>query len=199
MTTPKLLFLAGSTRTGSFNAQLAEAAARIAESEGTAEVTRIDLADYELPIYNGDLESSEGLPEAARQLKQRFRDHHGFLIASPEYNSTLAPVLVNALHWISRPASSDEPPLSAFQGKVAALTATSPGGLGGLRGLVPLRMMLSNIGVQVLPNQLAVPGAMKAFGDSGQLVDDNQQQALATIVRELIRVAEQIGKTDQPS
>lgn len=192
----KILFIAGSTRTGSFNAQLAERAAHTAEQRGDVTVTRINLADYDLPLYNGDLEKEKGLPEAARKLKQQFRTHHGFCLASPEYNSTLSPLLINALHWISRPESQDEPGLVAFKGKVAGLLAASPGGFGGMRGLVPLRMMLGNIGVHVIPTQLAVPQANKAFDESGRFKEESWQQRLEVLVDELVATAEVVGKAE---
>lgn len=189
----KLLFIAGSIRTGSFNAKLAEAAARIADTLDNVTVSRINLADFDMPLYNADYEIANGLPDSARQLKRLFREHHGFLIASPEYNSSICPLLVNTIAWLSRPESKDEPGLVAFKGKVAALVAASPGALGGLRGLVPLRMMLSNIGTQVVPPQLAVAGAGSAFDDNGQLGDGNKQQALAGVVKSLIATAGAIG------
>lgn len=192
--TTKLLFTAGSTRQGSFNARLAEAAAQLAEQHPEVSVTRLHLGDYDMPIYNGDLEAAEGLPANARRLKALFRAHHGFLIASPEYNSSMPPVLTNALHWISRPETDDEPGLVAFQGKVAGLVAASPGGLGGLRGLVPLRMMLGNIGVHVLPQQMALSKASEAFHDDGTLVKASDQERLASVVEALVETAAALGR-----
>jgi len=178
---PRLLFLAGSTRQQSFNRRLAALAAALAR-EQQAEVTLVELSDYPMPLYNGDLEEQEGLPPAARELKALFRDCDGFFIASPEYNSCISPLLKNTLDWISRSESRDEPPLVAYKGKVAALAATSPGMLGGLRGLVHLRMMLGAIGVHMLPDQLAVPQAMKAFAEDGTLADERHQRTLRSIV-----------------
>ncbi|MCS3904254.1 NAD(P)H-dependent FMN reductase [Methylohalomonas lacus] len=188
---PKLLFLAGSARQGSFNRKLAKLAAGLAEGEG-ANVTLLELADYPLPIYNGDLEEEQGIPKPARELKKKFIDCDGFFIASPEYNSSIPPLLKNTLDWLSRKESADEPPLAAYKGKVAALSAASPGGNGGLRGLVPLRMMLGNIGVHLIPQQLAVAGAGDAFDDDGRLKSDQQLQTLTGIMRELVRVSRQL-------
>lgn len=192
----KILFISGSIRTGSFNGQLAARAADTAEQRGDVTVTRINLADYDMPLYNGDLEKDKGLPEAARKLKHQFRTHHGFCLASPEYNSTLSPLTVNALHWISRPETQDEPSLVAFKGKVAGLLAASPGGFGGMRGLVPLRMMLGNIGVHVIPSQLAVPQANKAFDEDGHFKDESWQQRLQAVVDELVSTTEVLGKAE---
>ena len=187
----KILFLAGSVRKGSINKTLASLAANMAEDAG-ADVTLIDLKDYEMPIYNGDLEKEQGLPENAKKLKQLFIEHDGFFIASPEYNSSYSALLKNTIDWLSRPHKDNELPLSAYKGKVAALGATSPGALGGLRGLVALRMLLGNIGVTVIPPQIAIAAGFKAFDSEGKLVDDNQQKMLRSVVDELIRVADRL-------
>ena len=147
--TPKILAFAGSTRTDSLNKKLVKIAANGAKNVG-AEVTFIDLRDYPMPLYDGDLEAKEGLPPNALKLKEIFWQHQGFLIASPEYNSSYSGVLKNTIDWLSRPASSDEPGLSCFVGRVAAIMSTSPGALGGLRGLAALRQLLENIQVIVL-------------------------------------------------
>jgi chromate reductase len=181
----KLLFLAGSARKDSLNKKLAKVAYNLALAQGV-NATFIDLKDYPLPIYDGDLEDESGLPENALKLKQLFTDHSGLFIASPEYNSSISPLLKNTLDWISRPHASDEIPLSAYRDKVAAIVAASPGGLGGLRGLVPLRMLLGNIQVLVLPQQLALASAMSAFDEQGQLVDEQKGKALGAIVATLI-------------
>ena len=190
----KLLFFSGSIRKDSFNKKLAYQAYNIARDQFGANCTYIDLKDFEMPIYNGDLEAESGLPENAKKLKKIFCEHDGFLIAAPEYNSSLAPLLKNSLDWISRPQTENEPALIAFKGKIAALTAASPGGFGGLRGLVPLRMMLGNIGVLVIPNQLAIPFAAKAFDEKGNLQDEKQKASLTSVVKEFATTAGKIKK-----
>ena len=181
----KLLFLAGSTREGSINQKLAEKAANVAR-EKCAEVTVVSLKDFEMPLYNGDLEGAEGLPANAIKLKKLFIEHDGFYIASPEYNSSFTALLKNTLDWISRPHEEGEAPLSAYTGKVAAIGATAPGALGGLRGLVPLRMLLGNIAVHVVPNQVAIPFGFKAFGDDGNLLDTGQTKMLEASIAQLV-------------
>lgn len=188
MTMTKILMFAGSARKMSTNKQLAALAKRMGQDAG-AQVTLIDLADFDMPIYNGDFEADSGLPENAKRLKQLFVEHDCFFIASPEYNSSIPAVLKNALDWISRPHSDDEPTLWAFQGKVAGLGAVAPGALGGLRGLVPLRMMLGNIGVTVVPAQVAVWDGFNAFDDDGALVSERQAQMLETTVSQLVKTA----------
>ncbi len=188
---PKILAFAGSSRKDSLNKKLVKIAASGAESAG-ATVTFIDLADYLMPLFNQDLESQQGMPEKAHEFKKLLIEHDGFLIASPEYNSAFSPLLKNVIDWASRAESKDEPPLVAYKGKVAAIMATSPGALGGIRGLVFLRMLLSNIGVTVIPDQIAVPHAMKAFADDGSLIDEKQQQAVIDLGEKLSGVATQL-------
>lgn len=171
--TPRILAFGGSLRRDSFNHRLAALAASGARESG-AEVTLISLRDFPLPVFDEDLEARDGLPENARKLKALFRGHHGLLIASPEYNSSITAALKNAIDWVSRSESAGEPPLSVLSGKTAVLCAASPGGLGGLRGLVHLRAILGNLGITVLPDQVAVPSVHTAFSEEGSLTDPKQ-------------------------
>ena len=173
MAHPKILAFAGSARRGSYNQRLVQIAARGAEQNG-ADVTLLDLGDFPLPLFNEDLESETGAPENATRLKQLFREHHGLLIASPEYNSSITPLLKNTIDWVSR-AAPGESPLAAYHGKVATLMSASPGALGGLRGLVHVRSILGNMGVIVLPGQVAVSRAFEAFDETGALKDEKRQ------------------------
>ena len=170
---PRVLAFAGSARVDSYNSKLVKVAAEGVRDAG-AEVTLVDLRDYPLPLFDQDLEQEQGMPENAAKVKQLFLDHDGLLIASPEYNSSITPLLKNTIDWVSRPADG-ESPLAAYRGKVAALMAASPGGLGGLRGLVHVRSILSSIGVIVLPDQIAVSRAFEAFDDDGQIKDEKQR------------------------
>jgi len=170
---PHILAFASSTRRESFNKKLVAIAAQGAREAG-AEVTLIDLKDFPLPLFDQDLEAEQGMPENGKKIKKLFIDHDGLLIASPEYNSSLPAVLKNAIDWVSRPAPG-EPSLVAFRGKVATLMSASPGALGGLRGLVHVRSILGNIGVIVLPDQIAVAKAHEAFQPDGSLVDSKRQ------------------------
>ena len=177
MTTPRILAFGGALRRDSFNQKLAAIAAAGARDAG-AEVTLIALRDFPMPVYDGDLEDASGLPEAAKKLKALFREHHGLLIAAPEYNSSISGALKNAIDWVSRQETDDEPSLSALSGKSAVLMSASPGGLGGLRGLVTVRSILGNIGITVLPDQIAVSKAYEAFNDDGSLKDAKQQAGI---------------------
>ena len=173
---PRILAFAGSLRRDSFNRKLVPIAAKGAREAG-AEVTLIALKDFPLPLFDQDLEAEQGMPENGKKLKQLFIDHDGLLIACPEYNSSITAVLKNTIDWVSRPAPG-EPSLVAFRGKVATLMSASPGALGGLRGLVHVRSILGNIGVIVLPDQLAVPKAYEAFEADGSLKDPKQQAGI---------------------
>ena len=188
---PRVLAFAGSSRRGSFNQRLLRAAAQGARDAG-AEVTEVDLGSLELPIYGGDLESVSGLPAGARSFKEALLAHDALLIAAPEYNSSITPLLKNAIDWASRPASKNEPPLACFRGKVAALVAASPGALGGLRGLRHVREILMNIQVTVIPDQIAVPKAHEAFAEDGSMSDAALAGKVAALGGTLARVASRL-------
>lgn len=187
---PRILAFAGSTRKQSFNRKLAKFAAEGARRAG-AEVTLLELADYRLPLFEEDLESEQGPPEAATRLKSLFLEHDGLLISSPEYNSSVTPLLKNTLDWVSR-AGAGQASLAAFSGKVAGLLSASPGALGGLRGLVHLRSILGNIGVLVLPSQVSIPKAKDAFEDNGEPKDAKFKASVlelsATLVNSLAKL-----------
>jgi NAD(P)H-dependent FMN reductase len=179
----RVLAFAGSARAGSFNKKLIAAASHMAREAG-AQVTQIDLADFPLPIYHGDLEASEGLPPNGRKLKDIFLGHDALMIASPEYNSGYSALLKNTIDWVSRPVKG-EPSLACFTGKTALLLSASPGVLGGLRGLAQLRSVLSNINVLVLPEQVAIPKAETAFGPDGFPADPAVRDRLRAAVQRL--------------
>ncbi len=190
MTSPvRLLFLAGSARKASFNRQLAELGAGIAEANGIA-ATRLDLGDYPMPLYDGDLEAAEGPPENARKLKHLFSLHTGVFIACPEYNSSITPLLKNALDWMSRVREGEEAPLEVFRTRVFAIGSASPGALGGLRGLNTVRQVLElGLGALVLPDQLAIPRAGEAFDEHGHLKNKDTQATFKTLIQKLARAA----------
>jgi len=170
----KVLAFAGSTRRDSFNQKLVSIALDGARQAG-ADTTYINFKDFPLPLMDEDLEREEGTPENAKKLKEIFQEHDALLIASPEYNSSISPLLKNVIDWVSRPADGEQP-LSAFDGKVAALMSASPGGLGGVRGLVHLRSILGSIKVLLLPDQYCLSSAYEAFNEDGRLVDSEKEQ-----------------------
>ena len=179
MTKPKILAFSGSARKNSYNSRLVRLAVEGARQAG-ADVTVIDLKEYPLPIFDEDLEKEVGSPENATRLKKLFLEHDGLLISAPEYNSSITPLLKNTIDWVSR-AAAGEAPLAAYTGKVASLMSASPGGLGGLRGLVTVRSILGNIGVTVLPDQVAVARAFEAFAPDGKLKDAKQQSQVEAL------------------
>jgi chromate reductase, NAD(P)H dehydrogenase (quinone) len=185
----KLLFLSGSARDGSFNKKLARLGAEIAAANGLAS-TFADLGDYPMPIYDGDIEAKSGPPENATKLKALMSIHAGVFIASPEYNASITPLLKNALDWVSRVKTEGEAPLHVYTSRVFALGAASPGGFGGLRGLIATRQVLElGLGALVLPDQVLIARAMDAFEDNGHLKDKAQQTALKAVVEKLARAA----------
>jgi chromate reductase len=183
----RILGFAGSAREDSFNKKLVRIALRGAEAPG-AEVKSVDLRDYPLPLYDGDSESTNGLPESVAVLRSEFQKADGLLIASPEYNGFLSPMLKNTVDWLSR-STEASPDLSAFQGKVAAIMAASPSPLGGLRGLRGLRELLTNLGITVLPNQVTIRSAFTAFDQDGNIVDDAHAKQVEALGAELTVMA----------
>jgi chromate reductase len=171
---PRILAFAGSLRRESFNKKLAAIAASGGRRAG-ADVTLIKLEQFPLPVFDQDLESEQGMPENGARLKKLFIDHDGLLIAVPEYNSSITAVLKNAIDWVSRQTPGEPSPLMAFRGKAAILMSASPGALGGLRAQDHVRSILGNIGVIVLPEQVAVARAHQAFQPDGSLSDPKQQ------------------------
>ena len=188
---PKILAFAGSSRIDSFNKKLVKFAMAGARKAG-AEVRYVDLLDYPMPLFNEDLEKQEGLPRKVVEFKHLLREYQGFLISCPEYNGSITPLLKNTIDWASRP-ELNEKPLSCFKGKVAALLATSPGGLGGIRGLVHVRAILEGIGVFVIPEQKAIPNAGQAFDELGQLKDERQAQGVLAIAQKLTEVTTKLS------
>jgi chromate reductase, NAD(P)H dehydrogenase (quinone) len=188
MNPPKILAFAGSARQASFNKLLVKIAVEGARAAG-AQVTFLDLRDLPMPLFDEDLEAKEGLPENVRKFKQLMMAHQGFLIASPEYNGSITPLLKNAIDWASRPLPGEPPfALSCFRDKVAVLMSASPGGLGGLRGLTHVRTILSGIGVLVLPEQIAIPRAFEAYDAEGRLKDSKQHEAVEQLGGKLATV-----------
>jgi NAD(P)H-dependent FMN reductase len=191
MPNPKIAAIAGSLRAGSFNKKLLAIAADAARAAG-AEVTVLDLRELVLPVFDEDLEEASGLPVGAKKLKAVLRESDGLLLACPEYNSSITAALKNAIDWASRAESDDEPPLAAFRGKAAALIAASPGGLGGLRGLVTVRSILGNVGVLVLPDQVALGTAHEAFDADGRLKDERKTKQVVALTQGLVEVARKL-------
>jgi chromate reductase len=175
---PKILAFAGSARQQSLNMRLVQVAAQGARQAG-AEVTFIDFKDYPLPIYDADIEA-EGFPDNARRLRQLMLIHQGFLVASPEYNGSVSPLLKNVIDWCSRPVDGQDG-LAPYRNKVIVLMSASPGGFGGLHALPHLCTVLSGIGAIVLPDQVALPKAHEAFTPEGGMTNQQQQATIEAL------------------
>jgi NAD(P)H-dependent FMN reductase len=193
MSSPKILVIPGSLRSESHNVRLAALAAKelmLAD----ADVTRISLVDYPLPIYDADFAAKSGPPLNALKLKQIVSAHRGVFIASPEYNASITPLLKNTIDWISTVRERGDPPLAAYQNRAFALGAASPGRSGGMQSLLALRQVLS-VGCRalVLPDQVTVPNAAEAFDEMDGLRDTRAAEQLKLVVRRLIDYARMIG------
>lgn len=185
MPTPRILVFAGSTRAGSLNARLAALVVKELALQDVP-VTQISLADYPLPLYDGDLEAASGVPENAKALHRLMTEHEGIFIASPEYNAGMPPLLKNAIDWASRIRGQPAP----WKGRVFAIGAASPGGFGGYRGLIQLRQTLGlGLGATVLPEMTVVIRANDAFDDIGSFKDEAMTKTLQTMLARLVEEA----------
>ena len=194
---PKILVFAGSTRSGAFSGRTADAAMKELAILG-ADVTRISLSDYPLPIMDQDLEREKGIPENAMKLGRQIAAHDGMLIASPEYNSSIPPLLKNALDWVSRIHRDEGRPFDPYRGKVAALCSSSNGNFAGVRALYHLRAVLMSCHVEVITPQCSVARAAEAFDEDGQFRDERVRKAMETVVQTLIERARMLSTRVEP-
>lgn len=191
--TPRILVFAGSIRSGALSGKTADAAVKELALQG-ANVTRISLADYPLPILNLDLEREKGLPEHAVKLAHMLGAHDGLLIASPEYNSSIPPLLKNAVDWTSRVKTDAQGrPLRAFHDKPVGLCSSSAGGYAGVRALNHLRAVLVHCQAEVISPQCSVPRAQEAFDGNGDFLEERLQKAMAKVCRTLIERARMLS------
>jgi NAD(P)H-dependent FMN reductase len=189
MSLPKILVIPGSLGTESYNVRLAALATKEL-TMADADVMRISLVDYPLPIYDADVAAQSQPPQNAVRLKQLMCAHHGVFIASPEYNACIAPLMKNAIDWISVVQERGEPPLSAFAHRVFALGGASSGRSGALASLLSLRQVLSvGCGALVLAEQVSVANAASAFDDMDELKDSQTADDLRLVVRRLVEAA----------
>ena len=191
MSALKILVIPGSLRSGSHNAKLAMAAAHEFALAG-ADVTRISLADYPLPIYDGDLQAKSGVPKNAVNLKRMIGSHHGVLMVTPEYNSSVPALVKNTIDWITRVQDPHESRGQVFREKPFAIAAASEGRLGGTRALAALRLILSACHAIVVPNQLALSFADQAYDDMDRLKKEADIEALRALVTQLIEVSQRM-------
>ena len=185
-TRPKILVFAGSAREGSVNKRLARVAARCVEEAG-GDVTFVDLRDYPIPIYDGDLEARDGMPPFVVKLRERFVSHQGLLIVSPENNGSVSALTKNTIDWLSRDYQGRSG-LEPYRGKIAAIMGASPGGFGAISGLAHLRQILTKLTVLVIPEQVTLSKADEAFNQDGTLVDDRNLKAVTAVAKRLVEV-----------
>lgn len=183
---PRILVFAGSIRTGSINETLAAAVAKALTDAG-AETTHISLKDYPLPLYDGDLQARDGVPEPAKRLVDLFLAQQGVFVANPEYNASFPPLVKNTFDWMSRINIEGRPPLPAFKTKVFALGSATNGAMGGYRGLTQLRQMMElGLGALVQPEMVSVGGASDAFGPDGALKNPRTADFMRSVVEKLV-------------
>lgn len=190
--TIKILAMSGSSRRDSLNQKLLLTAIEGAREAG-AEVTPVKLADFSLPLYDGDLEAASGLPAGAKTLQQMLAGHQALLIASPEYNGGYTALLKNTLDWISRPGEDGKSGVALFSGKVAAVVSASPGQLGGVRSQVGIRAVLEKLGLLVIPESIALGSAHTAFDEAGLLKDQKLQHVVKSVGAALHRTASRMA------
>jgi chromate reductase len=196
----KVLVFAGSARRDSLNKKLARVAARHAQEAG-GEVTFVDLDDYPMPLYHGDLEAAQGLPENAKRLREVFVAHDALLIASPENNSSVTALLKNTLDWLSRSIGDGKGAnsgLAPYRGKLAGIMSASPGAFAGVRGLPHLRQILASLGVTVLGAQVSIPRADHAFAADGALTDAGADGLVAKLALAVVETAGKLREAPDP-
>src|SRR3954463_9415386 len=191
MSAQKILVIPGSLRTGSLNAKLAATLAHELAETG-AEVTRISLSDFPLPIYDGDLQVKSGVPKNAVNLKRMMSGHHGVLIVTPEYNSSVPALVKNTIDWVSRVQDAHESRGQVFRERAFAIAAASAGRLGGTRALSALRLILTACHAAVVPNQLALSFADQAYDEMDSLKNAADSEALKALARQLIDVSQRM-------
>ena len=181
MGNPRILAFAGSTRKESFNRRLLAVAVELAR-QADLDVQHIELSDYPMPIMDEDLEAEQGQPERATALRKAMLEADGLLLACPEYNGSITPLMKNVIDWCSRKESGGGD-LAPYENKKALLLGASPGRRGGKRSVATVRSILGNIGVEVFDKEFTLPGAGDAFDHLGQLRDVEMVDALKAIVK----------------
>lgn len=186
----KILVIPGSNKSGSYNVKLAAAAAKEFALLG-ADVTRISLLDYPLPLYDEDLKSNEGIPKDTYKIANLIASHDGVFIASPEYNASISPLLKNMIDWVSVIRERDGKAFAPWKEATLALGAASPGSLGGVRGLNHLRSIMVSIGSLVISEQTLIPSAGSAFNADGSISNERTAKALSNTCQALLRASAQ--------
>lgn len=185
---PKILVFAGSVRSGAFSGRAADVAQKTLAMQG-GEVTRISLADYPLPIMDEDLEREHGIPENAVRAARHIAAHDGVLIATPEYNGSIPPLLKNTVDWVSRVRHDGRKPFRPLEGKPVGLCSSSRGRYGGIRAIAHLRAVLVRCRMEVVSPECSVPEGERAFDENGEFSDKRMQQSMEHLCRTLLEAA----------
>lgn len=186
---PRILVFAGSIRTGAISGRVADCAERELALQG-AETTRISLGDYPLPIMNQDLEREEGVPANAIRLAGLIEAHDAILVATPEYNGSIPPLLKNAIDWVSRVKADEKGrPLRPLPGKLAAICCSSDGHFAGIRSAAHLRAMLAHMQLEIIAPQVSVPKGEEAFDAEGDFIDERLRKGMKRLCAALIEHA----------
>lgn len=194
---PRILVFAGSVRSGAYSGKTADAGQKALVLQG-AEVTRISLGDYPLPIFDQDTEKHDGMPENAMKLARLIDRHDGLLVATPEYNGSLPALLKNSIDWVSRVRRDGNQMLKPFSGKVAALCSSSEGQFAGVRAINHLRAVLVRCRVDVIVPECSVPNGADAFDDKGDFRDERLRRAMENVASALAERAAQLSRRNEP-
>lgn len=192
MITPKILVFAGSTRSGAISGHVADNAARVLAQAG-ADVTRISLADYPLPIMDEDLEAEKGIPENAAKLARLIAAHDGVLVATPEYNGSIPPLLKNVIDWVSRVSKDGGKTIRPYPGRPFALCSSSNGAFAGIRAINHLRAVLVHVGCDVVSPQCSVARGQEAFDANGEFHDPRSRDVMALVCETLVERAKMLS------
>jgi chromate reductase, NAD(P)H dehydrogenase (quinone) len=195
--TARILVFAGSVRAGAYSGRTADVAMKELALQG-ADVTRISLGDYPLPIMDEDLEKAEGVPDNALKLARLFASHDGILIATPEYNGSMPPLLKNAIDWISRVRHDGDRVLRPLPGRVVAICSSSNGHFAGIRSAAHLRAVLAHIQMEVIAPQCSVPNGADAFDDDGAFREERLRKSMTRLCATLIERAEMLSPRREP-
>lgn len=195
--TPRILVFAGSNRVGAYSGKVADIAQKELAVQG-AEVTRIALADYPLPLMDEDLEREKGIPENALKLARLFVDHDALLVCTPEYNGSIPPLVKNTIDWVSRVRKDAGKAIAPYTGRPVALCSSSAGHFAGIRSIAHLRAVLSHIGMDVIAPQVSVPTGSEAFLEDGAFRDERLAKAMTLLCRTLIAHATLLSPRGEP-
>jgi chromate reductase len=194
---PRILVFAGSIRIGAYSGKTADAAQKELAMQG-AEVTRISLADYPLPIMDQDLERERGVPENAMKLARMIAAHDAVLICTPEHNGSMPSLLKNTIDWVSRVHRDNGRPLNPFPGKLAAICSSSEGHFAGIRAANHLRAVLVRVGMEVIAPEVSVPHGAEAFEEDGGFREERLRKGMTKLCRTLIEHARLMSVRAEP-